>query len=148
MSNDLTGLDPVVAAADVSPGVHVTSIGFAPPGGELDPDSGRVRPSVRRDPPGLRAAARGPSRARGLDLLVTELGDVLAGRAPGRSHDDEITVYKAMGHIAEDAAAAELVYRAALDAGVGRDVDLFLSRVERSIEGEAGSTSPPRARVD
>ena len=29
-----------------------------------------------------------------------------------------------MGHIAEDAAAAELVYRAALEQGVGRTVDL------------------------
>ena len=29
-----------------------------------------------------------------------------------------------MGHVAEDAAAAELVYRAALSAGVGRDIDL------------------------
>ena len=54
----------------------------------------------------------------------TELGEVLAGRAPGRSGDDEITVYKAMGHVAEDAAAAELVYRAALEAGVGRDVEV------------------------
>jgi alanine dehydrogenase len=49
---------------------------------------------------------------------------VLLGRAPGRVSDDEITVYKAMGHVAEDAAAAELVYRGALDAGVGLDVDV------------------------
>jgi ornithine cyclodeaminase/alanine dehydrogenase-like protein (mu-crystallin family) len=49
---------------------------------------------------------------------------VLSGRAPGRSHADEITVYKAMGHVAEDAAAAELVYRAALEQGAGRHVDL------------------------
>ena len=42
----------------------------------------------------------------------------------GARSADEVTVYKAMGHIAEDAAAAELVYRAALSAGVGRDIDL------------------------
>jgi hypothetical protein len=29
-----------------------------------------------------------------------------------------------MGHVAEDAAAAELVYRAALEAGAGTHVDL------------------------
>jgi hypothetical protein len=29
-----------------------------------------------------------------------------------------------MGHVVEDAAAAELVLRAALDAGVGRQIDL------------------------
>ena len=49
---------------------------------------------------------------------------MLAGRAPGRTSPDEVTVYKSMGHIAEDAAAAELVYRAALSAGVGRDIDV------------------------
>ena len=49
---------------------------------------------------------------------------MLSGRASGRTSPDEITVYKAMGHIAEDAAAAELVYRAALEHGVGRTVDL------------------------
>ena len=49
---------------------------------------------------------------------------MLSGRAGGRASPDEITVYKAMGHVAEDAAAAELVYRTALERGVGRTVDL------------------------
>ena len=49
---------------------------------------------------------------------------MLAGRAPGRESPEEITVYKSMGHIAEDAAAAELVYRAPSSAGVGRDIDV------------------------
>ena len=49
---------------------------------------------------------------------------MLSGRAAGRAFAAEITVYKAMGHVAEDAAAAELVYRAALERGVGRTVDL------------------------
>src|SRR5262245_1313734 len=29
---------PVLLAGDVAPGTHITSVGFAPPGGELDPD--------------------------------------------------------------------------------------------------------------
>jgi alanine dehydrogenase len=116
---------PVLSLADVAPGTHVTSIGFAPPRGELDPSlasTGRLFVETRQafEPP-----PAGCAELAGLDpALGTELGAVLSGRAAGRTSDDEITVYKAMGHIAEDAAAAELVYRTALDRGVGRHVDL------------------------
>ena len=34
---------------------------------------------------------------------------MLAGTRPGRTSDDQITVYKSMGHAVEDAAAAALV---------------------------------------
>src|ERR1700754_1056463 len=30
--------EPVLRVADVAPGTHVTSVGYAPPGGELDPE--------------------------------------------------------------------------------------------------------------
>ena len=101
---------------------------------------GRLRAAGRRARPALWPRRRGCSSRRaqafeappagcaelaGLDPSVgTELGDVLLGRPRARASADEVTVYKAMGHIAEDAAAAELVYRAALSAGVGRDVDV------------------------
>ncbi|HET6548812.1 MAG TPA: hypothetical protein VFG79_10165, partial [Solirubrobacter sp.] len=116
---------PVLLAADVAPGTHVTSVGFAPPGGELDPAlaaSARLFVETRQafSPP-----PAGCAELAGLDPSSgTELGEVLLGRAPGRSDDSEITVYKAMGHVAEDAAAAELVYRTALDRGAGRSLEL------------------------
>jgi ornithine cyclodeaminase/alanine dehydrogenase-like protein (mu-crystallin family) len=114
---------PVLRADEVAPGTHVTSVGFAPPGGELDPAlaaSARLFVETRQ---AFAPPPAGCAELAGLDAAVaTELGEVLAGRAPGRRGDDEITVYKAMGHVAEDAAAAELVYRAALDRGVGLDV--------------------------
>jgi ornithine cyclodeaminase/alanine dehydrogenase-like protein (mu-crystallin family) len=114
---------PVLSS--VAPGTHVTSVGFAPPGGELDPAlaaSSRLFVETRMafSPP-----PAGCAELAGLDPSVgTELGAVLAGRAEGRASREDVTVYKAMGHIAEDAAAAELVYRAALEAGVGQDIDL------------------------
>jgi ornithine cyclodeaminase/alanine dehydrogenase-like protein (mu-crystallin family) len=116
---------PVLRFADVAPGTHVTSVGFAPPGGELDPElaaGARLFVETRQ---AFAPPPAGCAELAGLDpASATELGEVLLGRAPGRERHDEITVYKAMGHIAEDAAAAELVYRAALDAGMGRDVEL------------------------
>jgi ornithine cyclodeaminase/alanine dehydrogenase-like protein (mu-crystallin family) len=118
--------DPVLRLADVAPGTHVSSVGFAPPRGELDPAlaaAGRLlvesRAAAFAPPPA------GAGELAGLDAsCALELGEVLAGRAAGRERDEEITVYKAMGHVAEDAAAAELAYAAALDAGLGLSVDL------------------------
>jgi ornithine cyclodeaminase/alanine dehydrogenase-like protein (mu-crystallin family) len=114
---------PVLSS--VAPGVHVTSVGFAPPGGELDPT---LAASARLFVETLQAFEAPPAGCAELAGLApsagTELGAVLLGQAPGRVARDDVTVYKAMGHIAEDAAAAELVYRAALSAGVGRDVDV------------------------
>ena len=61
----------------------------------------------------------------GIDpAAATELGELLLGKKPGRRSDDEITVYKSMGHAVEDAAAASIVYRAALAEGVGRKLRL------------------------
>src|SRR3954449_4529554 len=110
---------PVLRWADVAPGTHVTSVGYAPPGGELDPElASRGRLFVET----LQAFVAPPvgcAELAGLDpSLGTELGAVLAGVAEGRRTDEEITVYKAMGHIAEDAAAAALVYKTALERGL------------------------------
>ena len=86
---------------------------------------GRVVAAVRRDAAGVRGAARGLCRARGPRSVGRHRARLRAARpGPGARLRDDVTVYKAMGHIAEDAAAAELVYRAALSAGVGRDVDV------------------------
>jgi alanine dehydrogenase len=75
-----------------------------------------------------RGAATNPPPAgahelQGLDPEdLTEVGEVLAGTRPGRTGPDELTVYKSTGHAAEDAAAADLVYRRALESGAGTRV--------------------------
>lgn len=48
-----------------------------------------------------------------------EIGDVLTGSVPGRTNADEITVYKSLGVAAQDLAGALLVYRNALERGLG-----------------------------
>src|SRR4051812_17419928 len=117
--------DPVLRAADVAPGTHVSSVGYSPPRGELDPELARTGRLFVETRGAFAPPPAGAGELAGLDpAAATELGDVLAGRAPGRRDDAEITVYKAMGHVAEDAAAAELAYRAALDAGLGTEVAL------------------------
>jgi alanine dehydrogenase len=116
---------PVIRAAWLAPGAHVSSVGgiFGP---ELDADTvraGRVfvewRGAASNPPPA------GAHELQGLDGGgVTELGEVLAGTLPGRTSDQEITVYKSTGHAVEDAAAARLVYERARQAGAGVTVTL------------------------
>src|SRR6266699_1347658 len=117
--------EPVISIDWLAPGMHVTSVGYRPPGGELDPrviEHGRLFVETRLafEPP-----PAGCGELAGLDSGVgTELGEVLLGRGLGRQSKDEITVYKAMGHACEDMAAASLVYRRAKQEGVGRTIVL------------------------
>jgi ornithine cyclodeaminase/alanine dehydrogenase-like protein (mu-crystallin family) len=108
---------PVIDPSWLAPGVHVSSVGYRPPAGELPLELVGERLFVETReafaPPPV-----GCAELQGLDPGdATELGEVLLGRRPGRL-GDEITVYKAMGHVMEDIVAAELVYAAADGHGV------------------------------
>jgi ornithine cyclodeaminase/alanine dehydrogenase-like protein (mu-crystallin family) len=53
------------------------------------------------------------AKAAGLiddDHLVGEIGQVLAGDLPGRQSADQITIYKSLGHVVQDLAAANLLH--------------------------------------
>ena len=128
------GADVVCCCTDASaavisydwlrPGAHVTSVGSNPAGPELDADTVRkghlfVESRVAFSPP-----PAGSAELQGLDpATATELGELIDGAA-GRRSDDEITVYKSMGHAVEDAAAARLVYDRALREGAGQRVPI------------------------
>lgn len=120
-----TSATPVIEGAWLSPGAHVTSVGYAPPGGELPPEVVRqarlaVESRLSFEPP-----PAGCAELAGLDpALGVELGELLAGRAPGRPSDTALTAYKSMGHAMEDLVVAELVYRRARERGAGRSVRL------------------------
>jgi ornithine cyclodeaminase/alanine dehydrogenase-like protein (mu-crystallin family) len=60
--------------------------------------------------------------AIGPEHIRAELGEVLAGMAPGRGSDDEITVFESLGVAIEDLAAADHVVRRARAEGVGAEV--------------------------
>jgi ornithine cyclodeaminase len=42
--------------------------------------------------------------------VVAEIGQVLAGEIEGRRSSEEITVYKSLGHVAQDLASAWALY--------------------------------------
>ncbi|MGH7903785.1 MAG: ornithine cyclodeaminase family protein [Candidatus Dormibacteraceae bacterium] len=109
---------PIIDRGWLAPGAHVSSVGS---GAELDASTvagGRVfvewRGAVTSPPPA------GAQELQGLDpALVTEVGEVLAGTRPGRTSEDELTVYKSTGHAVEDLAAARLVHDRAVAEGIG-----------------------------
>lgn len=117
--------EPVISLDWLAPGAHVTSVGYRPPGGELDRkviEHARVFVETRLafEPP-----PAGCGELAGLDASMgTELGEVLLGRRRGRQSNGELTVYKAMGHACEDMAAAGLVYDRAQQEGAGRIVEM------------------------
>jgi len=117
--------EPVIAREWLRPGAHVTSVGANTSGPELDAGTVRggrlfVESRVAFSPP-----PAGSAELAGLDpAAATELGELIAGEAPGRESDEQLTVYKSMGHAVEDAAAARLVYDRALRDGAGRRVPI------------------------
>ncbi len=122
--------EPVLEAAWLKPGVHVNAVGsHRPDAREMGGDTVRRATVVVDSLDAVRAecgdillalqeGAITPDHVRG------EIGDVLAGARPGRTRDDEITLYKSVGIAAQDVAAASLVYRRALEQGVGTEVEI------------------------
>jgi ornithine cyclodeaminase len=55
--------------------------------------------------------------------IEAELGEVLAGSAPGRTSPEDVTVFESLGLAVEDLASAEYLVRRAEAEGVGTTVD-------------------------
>jgi len=56
--------------------------------------------------------------------IHADLGEVITGKKPGRTSDDQITLFKSNGLAIQDAATAKLVYDRAREAGIGKEVEL------------------------
>jgi len=56
--------------------------------------------------------------------ILVEIGEVIAGSAPGRKSDEEITLYRSLGVAAQDLAAAYYVVEQAKKRGMGTEVSL------------------------
>jgi alanine dehydrogenase len=116
---------PIFTADQLEPGMHVTSVGASREGPELDPAVVRGGLLTVESRVAFEPYPAGAHELQGLDPDASaELGEMLAGTREGRTSPEQVTVYKSMGHAVEDAAAAGLVYRRALEDRVGTEVDL------------------------
>jgi alanine dehydrogenase len=119
--------DAIVRREWLSPGVHVNSVGLNPAGREVDEQTVadallvvESRESALAPPPAGAPELVGVSPAD----VHAELGELVAGTKPGRSSQDEITLYKSVGVAVQDVAAAALVLAAAQGRSVGLAIDL------------------------
>jgi alanine dehydrogenase len=125
--------EPVVRREWLREGTHVNSVGYNTAGREVDGATLRdallvveSRAAALAAPPAgssdiARAIAEGAITA---DHVHAEIGELVAGTRPGRSGDDQITVYKGVGVAVQDAAAAALVLAAARRERRGREVEI------------------------
>ena len=116
---------PVIDRGWLAKGTHVNSVGASPKGGELDRATVTAGLLAVESRTAFQPPPAGAAELEGLDPeAAVELGELLSGSRQGRAGDEQITVYKSMGHASEDAVAAKLVFDAALRQGVGRRVEL------------------------
>jgi alanine dehydrogenase len=102
--------EPVLRRDWLSPGTHVCSVGASQEGPELDAETVTAGLLCVESRVAFEQPPAGAFELQGLDpSSAVELGELLAGTRPGRTSDEQITVYKSMGHAVEDAAAAALV---------------------------------------
>lgn len=113
--------EPVIEAGWVRRGTHISSVGYAPPRGELPVALARDNALYVETSSAFDAPPVGCGELAGLDRKHgIALGDMLLGRQPGRISADQITVYKAMGIAMEDMVAADIAYTEARRRGMGR----------------------------
>ncbi|MGA8336558.1 MAG: ornithine cyclodeaminase family protein [Solirubrobacteraceae bacterium] len=123
--------EPVLRRDWLEAGAHVNAVGASTPSvRELDVDTVAAcalfcdsRESLRNEAGEYRLALEqgaipGENHVRG------ELGEVLAGSAPGRLHADELTVFRSLGLAIEDLAAAECAVARARRMRIGTEVEL------------------------
>ena len=126
-----TAREPVLKGEWIASGAHINAVGsnFLSKS-EIDVETIRRASVVAVD-------SLEQSRIEACDLLpaiergviswegVTEIGQIVAGRAPGRASDGEITIFKSNGIALEDISTALRVYNMARERGLGESIELW-----------------------
>jgi ornithine cyclodeaminase len=123
--------EPVLRRDWLKPGAHVNAVGASSPQArEIDTATVAAsalfcdsRESLRHEAGEFRLAIADGLIA-GQEHVRAELGEVLAGIAPGRRDAAELTLFRSLGLAVEDLAAAECAVAAATSGGLGTEVGL------------------------
>ena len=110
---------PVLFAEWVKPGTHINLVGSSYVG-PVEVDSALVAKAryVADYRPGVLAQAAELAVARNSGIVddshvIAEIGEILSGRAEGRQNDEQITIYKSLGHVVQDLASVAYMHRRA-----------------------------------
>jgi alanine dehydrogenase len=123
---------PVVFGSMLQPGTHVNAAGSnRATSAEIDPEVVRRAGIVA-----IEDLAQAKMESGDLIDAVTAgafewsravlLSDIVAGNTPGRTSDDQITLFESLGIALWDIASANHIYDACVKSGRGREVDLPL----------------------
>jgi len=110
--------EPILKGAWLAPGAHVNLVGSSGPGPtEADHDLVVRSRFIADSREGVLAQGAEFLYAKAAGLIddshvVGEIGQVLAGDLEGRQSPEQITVYKSLGHVVQDLAAAKALYEA------------------------------------
>ncbi|MFQ5887642.1 MAG: alanine dehydrogenase, partial [Candidatus Hydrothermarchaeales archaeon] len=122
--------EPIVREEWIGEGMHINAIGADAEGKEeLEPEVLKKAKVVIDDL--LQAVHSGEINvplSKGIitkDDIYASLGEVVAGKIPGRTSEEGITVFDSTGLAIQDIAAGKLAYEKALEAGVGQRLKLF-----------------------
>ncbi|MET8171061.1 ornithine cyclodeaminase family protein [Streptomyces clavifer] len=123
--------EPLIRGAWLSPGQHINAVGAPPRPDHREIDTeGVVRCRIVVDAYSTARAKSGEvliplaEGALGEDDFRRELGDVLAGREPGRTADSDLTLFDSVGVGLQDLAVARLLIDLAHERGSGTRIDL------------------------
>jgi|KBSSwiStaDraftv2_1062776.scaffolds.fasta_scaffold00104_41 ornithine cyclodeaminase len=115
--------EPILLNDWVRPGTHINLVGSSMLGpAEVDAALVARARYVADYRPGALAQGAELAAARDAGLVddahvIGEIGEVLAGRLRARENDEQITIYKSLGHVAQDLAAADYLQRRAAGRG-------------------------------
>jgi ornithine cyclodeaminase/alanine dehydrogenase len=122
-----TSTTPLFAGGLLRPGTHVNNVGsHAAAAREMDTEA-VVRSTVVVDSYEAAWAESGDilipieEGAISREHVVAELGEIVAGKKPGRQRPDELTLFKSNGLAFQDAVTAALAVERARAAGVGTE---------------------------
>jgi ornithine cyclodeaminase len=108
--------EPLFEAAAIAPGTHINAVGSSAPGMRELPGPLMSRARIFVDSmEGARSEAGDilqaiQEGALPKDPPLTLLADAVAGKAPGRTSDQDITLFKSLGIGTEDVACAAVVF--------------------------------------
>jgi ornithine cyclodeaminase len=124
-----TSSTPVFSDSDLKPGVHINGVGSYTPAMQEIPGETVARARLVVD-------SRQACLAETGDLILpiqqglcseqhihAELGEIILGHKPGREDPSQVTVFKSVGIAVQDAAAAQLALRNAVEHGLGQQVN-------------------------
>lgn len=121
--------DPVLRREWIPPGAHINAVGSSVASArELDSATvaaaslfvDRRESTVNESGDYLAAVREG---VIGPDHIRAEIGEVLIGRAAGRTSDGELTLFKSLGLAIEDLACAQFLHRKCSASGAGQWVE-------------------------